>query len=194
MTPRKQVQLLGSQTSMAQKVYECVPEESLRDLHDVYAELKAQHGCNAGLNVVRACLGALEDQNLIKCVRGMFQRVAVKDIKPKDTLVKPTLASVMPTAMTKKAPTAVVLTKSTEAAAAEVKPTHTVHATPLALLADISADMYAFAAESHQKLRSLAERIGEAALIIEQDREANEQYMAKMRQLQSLLKSLGEGA
>jgi hypothetical protein len=61
----------------------------------------------------------------------------------------------------------------------------------MGLLAEISADMYAFAAESHKTLKSLAERISEAALVIEQQRETEAAHMAKVHQLQKLLKEIG---
>jgi len=61
---------------------------------------------------------------------------------------------------------------------------------PIEILGELSGEVVALADEFGGRLKKLAARIEEAALTIEQEREANVENLGKLRQLQSILKSL----
>lgn len=61
---------------------------------------------------------------------------------------------------------------------------------PIEILGELSGEVVALADEFSGRLKKLAAKIEEAALTIEQEREANVENLGKLRQLQSILKSL----
>jgi hypothetical protein len=165
MNAVKQQALLQGQTGLARKVFECVPMQEAWTLSQIQTVLRqlGSSGSQAEAHVIRGCLGELEDQRLVRQPKsGLFQRVKTqeKDVTP----VKGT---------------AVV---STIAA----KPANT----PMELLGELSGELVALSDEFGKRFKGLARRIEEAAITIEQDREASGEKLAKLEQLQTLLKSL----
>jgi hypothetical protein len=181
MNAKRQTQLLGGQSALARKTFHCVPVEEPQTIYTIMDGIKAKHGSCASFHTIRACLGALEEQGLIKQPTPRYSQRVDCGAK-QDPEMKPTLATVMPAALK---------TDTPEKIDPPAKATPEPVTSPLALLADISADMVEFAAYSHKTLKSLAERISEAALIIEQQRETDAAHMTKVRQLRALLAEIG---
>lgn len=69
-------------------------------------------------------------------------------------------------------------------------PTPKTEQSPIEILGELSDEVVALADEFGARLKKLAAKIEEAALTIEQEREANVENLGKLRQLQSILKSL----
>jgi DNA anti-recombination protein RmuC len=65
---------------------------------------------------------------------------------------------------------------------------------PIDLLGDIAGSIVALSKSVGEQLQQLANRVEDAALQIEQGQEASAANLEKLRQLQSLLRSIGEGA
>lgn len=76
-----------------------------------------------------------------------------------------------------------------------VQPAASVSATPaskspLEILGNLSSQIAALADDFSTRLKQLAAQVEEAALTIEQEQEGNAQSLEKLKQLQSILKSL----
>lgn len=172
MTPAKQQKLLAGQTNVARKLYELVPIEVSWSEFDIFKTLR-NSGASAGLHTVRACLLDMKDVGLIKePSRGMFQRVVI-DVVPVTVVSTspPPSQATMKTAITKRP-----------------------QPTAMELIAAVSADLLAANTAFAKTINLLATRIDEAALAVEAQREADAEAMAKYRQLQELLKSMGTAA
>lgn len=165
MNEAKQQQALASQTGLARKVYNVVPIQAIWGEHAILSALRTA-GVSAGPHTVRACLRDMKESGLVRePSRGQFQRTPVtpKILKP---ISEPTMH-----------PVKEVVKKSTP--------------TPLDLLGALSAELVIVGNEFHQRLKSMANRVEEVALSIETQREADANAMAKVQQLQTLLKEIG---
>lgn len=172
MTPAKQRSLLQGQSGLAAKVFEFVPIQEAWTVVEIQAELRKHEKSGADIRAVRACLGALEECGLIRELhKGIFQRAdaSAPSIIPADKEIpivpKPTLTTVKPDK--NKAPQSA-----------------------LELLSPLADEIVRVQAEFAERFKVLATRIEEAALAIEQEREADAKGLEKFHQLQSLLKGM----
>ncbi|QOF85626.1 hypothetical protein IG194_02645 [Pseudomonas sp. ADPe] len=121
--------------------------------------------------MIRACLNDLKDAGLVREVdRQMFLRTEVRT--PPQQKDQP-----MPRIVTSIKPAAKAGNTS---------------ASPIELLGDLASQLKTLGEEFSAKVQALAARVEEAALTIEQGLEANAANLEKVRQLQTLLKSLAE--
>ncbi len=175
MTPSKLNSLLQGQTSLARKVFEVVPIREAWPAIQIRNALKEVERSNADLRVVRGCLGALREAGLVREPEtGMFQRADIRTPTP-----RPRKEAPMPQATPSPRPTLTV-----------TAPAHQPEPSPIEILGELSGEVVALADEFGTRLKKLAAKIEEAALTIEQEREANVENLGKLRQLQSILKSL----
>lgn len=166
MNDTKQQKLLASQSALALKVFDCVPINESWDTSQIMSELRRTNGSAASVNTVRACLGALEDQRLVRQTsRNQFQRHEVKNNEPKES--KPVRETIL-IAQPQPAPTS------------------------MEMLTELAEEVVAMAEDFSTRLKQLAYRIENAALAAEQEREAIAAKLATLSQLQTLLKTLGE--
>lgn len=163
----KQQSLLQGQTGLARKVFDCVPIQEAWTLDQIQRTLRlAVNGSSAEARVIRGCLGELEDQRLVcQPQKGVFQRVEIRTHESKEPKPMKPVATVTP------------ITKPVAAA-----PT-----APLEILGELSGEIVALTEEFGARLKKLANRIEEAAIIIEQDCEANAASAKKLKALQELL-------
>lgn len=172
MTPAKQETLLQGQSSIARKIYECVPIQEAWPTHQIAQALKTTTGATADMRRLQACLSDLADAGLIRePQRRSFQRVEVKD-KPKTPELK----------MTASQP----LTAST---AAPVAP----KASALDRIAGLAGELSDIADHLRQRLlrvTKIAKELEDVALAVEQERESSNESLAKLSQLKDLLKGL----
>ncbi|HEY6612708.1 MAG TPA: hypothetical protein VIZ86_16460 [Pseudomonas sp.] len=171
LSPTRVQALLNGHTAMARKVYEVVPIREAWPLAQIMAALTT---CHAD---ARAVLGRLEDlreTGLVNEFNGLFQRAPVRQAKP---------AKEKPQSTTNPGDNILTL-PTTKPAAANAAPS------PLDLLAELSAEVVALGSEFQTRVRKLAARIEEAALLVEQERETHAEKMADLAQLQTLLKKL----
>lgn len=167
MNEARQQQMLAGQTAIARKVFELVPIQEAWHASDIYGALRAS-STGADTRAVRRCLGELKDQGLIRePVNGHFQRAAVT-IKPKREQVMPQ--------ETKKT---VIALKKPEIAALDA-------------LATLSGEVISLADEMGERMKRMAARIEEVALSVEAEREGNAEAVAKLKQLQTLLKGIAQ--
>ncbi|KSW22806.1 MULTISPECIES: hypothetical protein [unclassified Pseudomonas] len=171
MTPARQQALLKAQTGVARKVYDVVPIQSPWSPLQIKGALTASGHSSAELSVIRACLNDLKDAGLVREVdRQMFLRTEVRT--PPQQKDQP-----MPRIVTSIKPAAKAGNTS---------------ASPIELLGDLASQLKTLGEEFSAKVQALAARVEEAALTIEQGLEANAANLEKVRQLQTLLKSLAE--
>ncbi|ALI05183.1 hypothetical protein C1Y08_20675 [Pseudomonas sp. FW306-02-F02-AA] len=166
MNESRQAQILAGQSSIAQKVFGYVPIQTSWSNHEIHGAASTAKATGASPYAVRRALGELKDAGLIRePVGGKFQRDAATP-KPKKEQV-----------MTQAAKQAVVAIKKPEAGALDV-------------LASLSSEVISLSDEVGRRMKKLAERIEEVALSVEAEREGNAEAVGKLKQLQSLLKSL----
>ncbi|MCA4074855.1 hypothetical protein LD001_05855 [Pseudomonas kurunegalensis] len=163
MNESRQKQMLAGQSALARKVFQIVPIQEHWSISDIYGAVRAQ-GTSADTRTIRRCLGELKDVGLIRePVNSHFQRTM--------PATKPQKENDMPKESTQK----VVAIKKLE---------------PLDALAGLSGEVMAMAEDFGLRMKGLASRIEEVALSVEADREDNSEQLEKLKQLQSILKSL----
>lgn len=159
-------QLLAGQSSIAQKVFLHVPIQDSWSTHDIHVAAVAANSTTVTSYAVRRALGELKDAGIIRePVGGKFQRDAFS-LKPKKELTMPKVAN-----------ETVVAIKKPEVQALDA-------------LASLSAEVVALSDDIAARMKRLAQRIEEVALSVEVEREGNAEALGKLKQLQSLLKSL----
>lgn len=170
MNPAKCEILMQGQTGIAKKVYECVPIAEAWSAFQVMAAMRNLTGSTPDARIVSGCLASLVDAGLIKKTgRDAYRRIST-ELKQKTQEPK------MP----------VTQLKAGHPASPEpARPTG-----PMEVLGDLSAEILGMA----EHLKTLARRVEDVALAVEQDREATAKNLDGYRQLKALLKSLqGEG-
>ncbi|SEJ57507.1 hypothetical protein SAMN05216201_11153 [Pseudomonas linyingensis] len=177
MTPAKIAGLLQGQTSMARKLFEFVPIAEEWTEFQIANEMRRVTGSAPDLKVTRGCLRDLADSGLIRRRNDQFHRAQAQE-KTKQKEAE------MPAA---KAVTTL-----------QLKPTHPKGEkpadSPIEILGDIAGSIVALGKSMAEQLQQLASRVEEAAIHIEQGQEANAANLQKLKQLQSLLRSLGDDA
>ena len=152
--------LENQQTGVAKKVYGAVPINEAWPSKQIVIELSRQ-GQVRDFSIIEGCLNTLKEVGLIReTAPGHFQRV-----KPKPTTEKE--AEPMATALSKPS--------------AKSEPTE-----PVDRLAAIGTKLRSMS----KTFLELADDIDEAALAFEEKTSGNDEELAKLRQLQTLLKSL----
>lgn len=173
MTPATIASLLQGQTSIARKLFEFVPIAEEWSEFQIANEMRRVTGSAPDLKVTRGCLRDLADSGLIRHRNNQFRRAQAQE-KTKQKEAEMSAAK------------AVTTLQLNPAAKAEQK-----HApSPIEILGDIAGSIVALGKSVAEQLQQLAGRVEEAALQIEQGQEANAESLEKLKQLQSLLKSL----
>ena len=173
MNAAKAATALKSMTSVAQKVYEAVPVQEHWSAGQIRNEAMRLHGTAPDLHVLQGCLGALENADLVrKTGQGTYIRTPVR--QPVIALKEPVQASPQP-AQSAPAP----------AQAAANEPAMPVE--PMVALAEMSQRLRLKAAD----LIAMADELDEMALSVEEGIEKMKSDSSTLRQLQTLLKSLG---
>ncbi len=166
--------LLEGQSSTARKVFEYVPINEPWLECDIAKSIHNNTSLRLGLHVVRACLNTMKEAGLIKeTQRNRYQRTPVTEKK------QLTLKSAPPSA-----PTAIETT--TMPAAKKVAPV-----TPLDLLGTIATDLVLLSVAYSEQIKAIAGRVEEVALLVEAQRETDNAAMAKVRQLNTLMRDIG---
>lgn len=166
MSESRVVQLLAGQSSIARKVFPHVPIQESWSAHDIQIAALTANATSVAVHAVRRALNEMKDAGIIRePTGGRFQRDAYS--------AKPAKEIVMPVAT--KEP--VVAIKKPEVQALDA-------------LASLSAEVVALSDDISARMKRLAGRIEEVALSVEVEREGNAEALGKLKQLQSLLKSL----
>lgn len=169
MNQSKMQRLLAGQSATARKVFEAVPIQEPWSAQKIRAELERTGASGCTISVVRACVCQLYEAGLIRQpIPGLYLREAI-ELKPQASDVKEPVmnASLQPK---------------------ETQPTGT--RCPLDLLGELSAEAVSISEDFSKRMRGLAQKIDSTALAIAQDQERNTESLAKLQQLQQLLKSL----
>lgn len=196
MNISRQRQLLDGQTSVARKVFHSVPIQDAWDEATIIREMRASgSSVTIAAHAVRSCLYDLKDAGLVKePSKGHFQRATVTVREPK-----------APRAATSRNANSEPAPPSFYAEGTEPAPAHLVEyeatmkntltlapapMTPLDVLGTIATELTVFSVEFGARMKALSERVEDVALLIEAQREADAASMAKVRQLQDLLKDV----
>ena len=170
MTPSRYQANLNGQTSVARKVFELVPIKEAWTPIEIVAALNRATKSSMDFKVLTGCLNTLKESGLVRePTRGHFQRVEVKEKEERmvDFNARPIVTPKSPVSAAAPAP----------APAAK---------SPIEILSEISGRLVGVNAE----IKRIASDIETAALVIEEGMAANEENLGKLRQLQSILKSL----
>ncbi|QIW89255.1 hypothetical protein 8P_054 [Pseudomonas phage 8P] len=174
MTPARAEVLLKGQSAQARKVFEVVPILEAWEPLQIKRELERSGKSNMDIRVVCGCLNDLEAAGLVgQPTRDMYRR-RVRLAGPKPASKEPVMSSNAAPVTT----------------AARVEPSKPDAGSAIEILGDLSSEITALADEFGKRMRKLAGKVEEAALTIEQERELNAENLGKLRQLQSILKSL----
>ncbi|MEB2504620.1 hypothetical protein SB394_11925 [Burkholderia sp. BCCIQ04A] len=161
MTPAKYLAALSGLSAIAKKVLEMVPIQEAWSRSEIAGHLLRVTKSSPDAAVIDGCLGRLKDSGLIRePSRGRYQRVEVRE---REVLKVP-------------------IQKSEEAVNAPVEQS----ILPIEILSKLAERARAVATE----LVMLASDIETAALTIEQGNAENAASLEKLRQFQSILKSL----
>ena len=166
MSESRVVQLLAGQSSTARKVFPHVPIQESWSAHDIQIAALAANATSVALHAVRRALNEMKDAGIIRePTGGKFQR---------DAYSRKTVKEI---AMPVVAKETVVAIKRPEVQALDA-------------LAGLSAEVVELSDYIGERLKRLAGRIEEVALSVEVEREGNAEALGKLKQLQSILKSL----
>lgn len=181
MNEQRQQRLLENHTALAKKVFEYVPIQEAWTAAAINTALRTYSTTSASHVAVRACIGDMKDQGLVREVRsGYFQRTPISK-KLEQLQLKPT--ENLPVQNEEKKP--------------KVQPPLSTLDQLSALSDDVtamSAEVVSFAAEITERMKKLSGRIEEVALQVEAEREVNEEAANKLRTLQSIFLSVTEPA
>lgn len=165
MTPERAEALLQGQTAIAKKVYEAIPIQESWALKDICSALTRVTKSTIDMNIAQGCIGKLCDAGLVReASRGRWQRV---EVRTKVNLVKAD-GSLHEVEL-----------KVDDAATEPERG-------PIAILSEIAVRLGAVCAE----IKLIAADIENAALEIEGENAKNDANLAKLRQLQGLLREL----
>lgn len=168
MNEARQQQMLAGQTALARKVFQVVPIQQHWAALEIHRALQVSKTSSAEFPAVRACLGALKEQGLIRePVNGHFQRTAATQKSRNDQT------------MSKPATQTVVSIKKTEGNALDA-------------LAALSGDVLLLADDFGKRMKAMAARIEEVALSVAAEQEGNAEALGKLKQLQALLKGIAQ--
>lgn len=169
--------IYSGQTAIAKKVYDAVPIADTWSIPQIIGELE-RTGFRHEYRSVAGCLATLLNAGLVQDTgKGRFCREPIREKTPtpKEESMKP--APVPPVAVS-------IAPVSLASLAAQSAPSKS----PIDRLGELAARVTAMAIS----LKDLAAEISDAAIDAEAQFEQNETAMAKVKQLQSILKSLGE--
>lgn len=169
MTPSRFQQRIQGQSSIAKKVFQFVPIKEAWDITQIISEMRRATRTNPDPHIVRGCINTLKESGLIDEIsKNQFIRIEVKE----RIEVPPIKEIEIPAQQPKE-----VMTKP------QAEPTKK---SPIELLSGLSTRLSAIS----QSIKSIADDIDAAAVEIEDGIAANEANVAKLRQLQVLLKGL----
>jgi hypothetical protein len=179
MTESKFNSLFSGLTSIARKVYECVPISAPWTASQIYSEIKRQ-GSSLDIKSIAGCLCSLVNQGLVlERKKGEFIRASVK--KKIESTTIPTISVKAPTTIESKSTNSMEINMDVKVSANKKD--------PINKLGDISTRALQISAD----LKSLANDIENTALEIAEHMSSRDAENAKLKQLQQLLKSLGVG-
>lgn len=165
-------ELLSHQTSIAQKVFGAVPISEMWTTRQVHAEL-VRTGTARDIRVTEGCVSALVRSGLVQePMPGQFRRAAVKSEVPALKLVEPT-----------------------EPKEETVKPATNKTGTSASTTGDYMhklGDLARRATSLASQVKQLASEIEAVAIEVDDQIKVEHDNSTKLRQLQTLLKSLGD--
>lgn len=166
LSPSRQKALVNGLTSVARKVFDAVPISEAWTVQQIQTELNRVSSLGRDFHTVRGCLHSLTECGLITQPEKdtTFRRVALREPIPNE-VATPQVPRVSNHTKPQAPATSAPAKKS-----------------PITILSDLATQM-----------RSLADEIEHAALEIEESFSASEADNAKLKQLQTLLRSIGLG-
>lgn len=165
MTPQRLQAQLSGQSSVAKKVYEVVPIQDAWPHGKIYATLNEITRSTMDMRIFRGCLNSLKESGLVRePMKDFFQKSPIKE---KKEMEMQTLAPI--STISKPASGAHGQTLSEQKSASD----------PIDLLSTLSS-----------RLRSLADDLDGAAIAIGDGIAESSKNLEKLKQLQSILKSL----
>lgn len=174
MTPKAYRAAVEAMNGIALKVFEAVPLNADWTLHQIITEI-GRTGSKPDYKVVQNCLYSLAEKGLARTSDGNTWRRVV----PRESTPPPPPEEVRERGVTEAVAPPMPAAANTPAPAA----------TPLDRLSEVSSRL----ADVAQAVRSIAEAVEQIALDIEERDEQREKEVETLRQLQTLLKSLGVG-
>jgi hypothetical protein len=177
MHVKKRDRILANQTAAAQKVYACVPISESWPAHKIMAQLKIDLGSSMSVAVVRGCLRALHESGLIRrpssdlYIREPVVTAAAQPAQPAQP--------VQPAQPTEPAPPA-----------QPEQPKESSMSASIVSLLRLANSLSTLAVEIEERLSEAAADIEKMARQLETETAAYREQLAKLKQLQTLLKDL----
>lgn len=169
---------LDGQTSLAKKVYECTPAQEFWSVAQIYDEMRRK-GQTPNKRAVEGCLSTLKESGLVvEQGQGFFKALV---IKKKPMILIETENDVIPFA-------AYQAGSEEEVEVNTVKKIETKRKTPIEILSGLANKIE----NVMDELDDLKKEIEDAALEITDQMSADDDKIKQLRQLQALLKNLGE--
>ena len=172
MSPERLEQKLSGQTVVARKVFAAVPSGDAWPITQIFGEVKRQTGSPVDPHTGRGCLVALLQSGLImEPEAGKFKRVVVHERVKAQAIPAAPKEEVKPAEQPARRPVSDPKERERD---------------PISLLSGIASSMKSVA----DQMTALANDVEEAALVIQADIDENAENVAKLKQLQGILKSL----
>lgn len=181
MNPHKLNQILAGQTNLARRIYDATPIQEAWHIRDIRRHIP---NCTTEHRVIRGALRELQDAGLVRenpphhFSRTHKPRQAAK---PKPAEQPEQQIEQQHQEPTQEASSTMTTQTTQKAEQANIE-----------ILAAIASDVFHLAGDIQKRMGAIATRIEEAALKIEHDRELDADKLAKLQQLQTLLKTLGQ--
>ncbi len=183
MHVKKRDRILANQTAAAQKVYACVPISESWPAHKIMAQLKIDLGSSMSVAVVRGCLRALHESGLIRRPSSdlYIREPVVTAAELMDKLAQPA----QPAQPTQPAPPA-----EPAPPAQPEQPKESSMSASIVSLLRLANSLSTLAVEIEERLSEAAADIEKMARQLETETAADREQLAKLKQLQTLLKDL----
>lgn len=207
----RQQQMLQSCTGLARKVFEFVPIQEAWSAQQINTAMRTGTNSAADHRAVRACLGDMKDQGIIREPKlGYFQRFATKDktvlqpyqrtIEIEEDAGRTRNGMIIKEDKSFKKSVAANQPEGNEVSMSSNEVVATVSGQPkrdeqtgssIDMLTELAIDLGDFATSFTQKLKAFAGRIEDIAQRVETDAAESADKLVKLEALKTLLKSLG---
>lgn len=177
MHVKKRDRILANQTAAAQKVYACVPISESWPAHKIMAQLKIDLGSSMSVAVVRGCLRALHESGLIR--RPSSDLYIREPVVTTTELIDKVAKETKPAQPTEPAPPA-----------QPEQPKESSMSASIVSLLRLANSLSTLAIEIEERLSEAAADIEKMARQLETETAADREQLAKLKQLQTLLKDL----
>jgi hypothetical protein len=184
MNEARLLRLLNGHTGTAQRIFMAVPIQEAWPLTAIHSALMKEGSITANIHTIKGSLLDLRDNGLIKETKpGFFQRQAINvKTKKQEGTEEMALQATAPANPVLKASDLNAVQKSVAA--------NTTQPSAIDMLAELSKEVLVFAEDTTARLKKLAGKMEDIALVVGSELESSAEAAATLKQLQTLLKGI----